>query len=329
MPEAFSYEVTQSDLPGWVPGSLADHRRGLAYVVDDFFVHLYGREDGQWVVSPGLTFTAPADGTLIDWVTTTFGAKDISPLALGAGHVVDGVWRPGLTYIDHVWQALGTDQQEQRAAEQSLHLLVAALNDLFLYVEPEAAGLNAFGPKTRELLILACTEIEDAWTRYLRRAGRVEPSRGYTTNDYVALLDPLHLADYQIGLVPFAKVPKVRPFANWSSTAATKSLVWYDAYNKTKHDRTEHLSSATVARCIEAVAANLALYCVRFSPQALFEQTTPLASLATHLFSLELVNVDPASFYAPLIDPTSRPRSLSWGESRNETMPWSACPLTT
>jgi hypothetical protein len=328
MPEVFTYKVTRPDLPGWLPGSLANQRRGLGYTVDNYFVHLYGRDDGQWVVSPGLTVTEAANGTLIDWVTKTFGAEDVSQVALEAGGVVDGVWRPGLYYMDHVWQALGTDQQEQRAAEQSLHLLVAALNDLFLYVEPEGAGLDSYGPKTRELLILACTEIEDAWTRYLRRAGRAEGARGYSTNDYVSLLEPLHLADYEVGLVPFKRVPKTRPFAGWSSAAPTQSLVWYDAYNKTKHDRSRHLSSATVARCVEAVAANLALYCVRFSPHALFEQTTPLASLATHLFSVALVDVDPTTFYVPLIDPTSRPPSLTTGDSRNVTQPWKVLALS-
>lgn len=314
--------MTNPNLLGWVAGAFANQRRGLAYEVDGFFVHIYGQEDGLWVVSSGLTATEPAVGDLASWATKVFGAKEIRQLTVEAGHVMDGVWRPGLYYIDQIWQALGTGRQEQRAAEQSLYLLVSALNDLFLYIEPEQAGLDAYGPKTRELLILACTEAEDVWTRYLRRAGRPASARGHSTKDYVALLGPLHLAEYQVELVPYANAPKVRPFASWQAASPTQSLAWYEAYNKTKHDRSSHLCSATVARCIEAVAANVVLYCVRFSPYSLFGQTTPLASLATHLFSVELVGADPSSFYVPLIDPTTRSTALVCGESRDRTASW-------
>ena len=328
MPTAITYEVTNPDFPGWVPGAFANQRRGLAYEVDGFFVHFYGQADGLWVVSSGLTATERAAGDLDSWVTKVFGAKDIRRLTVDGGHVVDGVWRPGIYYADQIWQALATGRQEQRAAEQSLHLLVSALSELFLYIEPEHAGLDTYGPKTRELLILACTEVEDGWTRYLRRAGRPSGPRGYSTNDYVTLLSPLHLAEYSVQLVPYGNAPSVRPFVTWRTSAPTRSLAWYDAYNQTKHHRSTHLSSATLARCIEAVAANVVLYCVRFSPYALFGQTTPLASLATHLFSVELVDVDPSSFYVPLIDPTSRRPALVCGESRDKTNAWVVDALT-
>lgn len=328
MPRAITYEVTKPDFPNWVPGAMGTQRRGLAYETDDHFVHFYGRQDGLWVVSSGLTATQAKEGTLEDWVTSVFGAQCIQTLEVDAGTVVDGVWRPGLYYLDQIWQALDTDQQEQRSAEQSLHLLVSALNDLFLYIEPEGPGLQAYGPKTRELLILACTEVEDVWARYLRRAGHREGARGFSTNDYVRLLQPLHLADYEVGLVPFSRVPKVRPFAGWMTAAPTQSLPWYDAYNKTKHDRSKYLSSATVAQCVAAVAANVALYCVRFSPYTLFQEGTPLSSLANHLIAVDLTDANPTSFYAPLIDASERVAPLVCGESRDRTQAWTVQPLT-
>jgi hypothetical protein len=327
MPRAVTYEVTNPDFPGWVSGAMSSQRRGLAYAADAYFVHFYGDQRPLWVFSSGLTATQAEQGTLEDWTRSVFGAKDLQALRIDAGVVIDGVWRPGLYYLDQIWQALGTDQQEQRAAEQSLYLLVAALNDLFLYIEPEGPGLEAYGPKTRELLILACTEVEDVWTRYLRRAGHPEGSRGYSTNDYVKLLVPLRLADYEVGLVPFPQVPRIRPFANWRPTAPTQSLSWYDAYNKTKHDRSQYLSSATVLQCAAAVAANVALYCVRFSPYTLFQQGTPLSSLANHLVTVELTDADPTTFYVPLIDPSDRPASLVCSESRPSTKAWNVLPL--
>jgi hypothetical protein len=118
-------------------------------------------------------------------------------------------------------------------------------------------------------------------------------------------------------------VPPVRPFAGWNARRPTASLSWYDAYNKTKHDRTGSLNQATLQRCIEAVAANLVLFCVRISPFPLYSQNTPVASLASHLFELELVGCDPASFYVPLVAlPAGSAPSLAWGDSQRFHQPW-------
>lgn len=45
------------------------------------------------------------------------------------------------------------------------------------------------------------------------------------------------------------------PFQGWQSTAPTKSLGWYDAYNAVKHDREGSFSRATLAHAFDAVGA--------------------------------------------------------------------------
>lgn len=128
------------------------------------------------------------DGSLGDWIVDTFGASSPRHLDRPIGTVVDGVWRPGLYWESQIWQALDTNEMERRGAEQALYVLVEKLNDLLLYVEPEGPGLDAYGPRCRELLILACTEVENGWTQYMRR-GHVTPSaQGYSTRDYVRLV---------------------------------------------------------------------------------------------------------------------------------------------
>jgi hypothetical protein len=329
VPAGITYVNGEHDLPGWVRGALRDYRRGYAYELDGFFVHVYGRDDLLWTVSPGLTVTQKATGSLADWVTQTFGAQQIEPMEHAVGTVVDGVWRPRLTIPEQISQALNASRSEQRSAEQSLHLLVSALNELFLYVEPQGAGEDAYGAKTRELLILACTEVEDGWTQYLRRAGAQPGGQGYTTNDYVRLKDPLRLAEYEIGLVPYGRLPKVLPFAAWDVARPTLSLAWYDAYNKAKHDRSRNLPLATLTRCVEAVAAAVIMFCVRYGPFALYNENTPVASLINHLFAVELVSVDPTSFYAPLIHipDDAREDLVSWDGSRTAP-PWAKVALT-
>lgn len=328
MATGLAYKNTITTIPGWVPTIHDDHPRGYAYETDSHFVHFYGREGGQWVQSSGLTATETKSGTLDDWVDKVFGAPDKAPLEHEVGAVVDGVWRPGLYYENQVFQALNTDRVERRGAEQSLHVLVERLNELLLFIEPEAAGLDAYGPKSRELLILASTEAENIWAHYMRRAKITPSGQGYSTKDYVRLFGPLYLAEYEVSLAAYSHAPKVRPFQGWVSTQPTKSLPWYDAYNKAKHDRSANLPLATLLRCIEAVAANLVLFSVRFGPYSLYEQSTPLASLVNHLFTLELVDCDPATFYVPLVElPSNMRTDLVCGETKNYVVPWTVEPL--
>jgi hypothetical protein len=287
MAAAITYENGITTMPGWE--------------YDGRFVHMFGVTGQLWTISSGLTFFQQASGDLEEWVKTNFAATSISKLAVPAATVVEGVWRPGLVWEEQVFQALNVNQVSRRSAEQALHGLVERLTDLLLYLEPEGAGLTAYGQRTRELLILACTEVENLWIQFLSIAGLQEPQRGFNTTHYVKLCAPLRLEEFQVSLAPYAGAPTVRPFRGWTATAPTQTLGWYDAYNKTKHNRAAHLPQATVERCLEAVAASLILFCVRYSPFSLYNPGTPLATLASHLFNVELVDADPTSFYVPLV----------------------------
>jgi hypothetical protein len=254
--------------------------------------------------------------------------RHTSSISTAAGAVAEGVWRPGVYFDDQIFQAFRTSRVERRAAEQSLLLLVERLNEILLYVEPEGAGLDAYGTMSRELLILAATDAENTWTHYMRLAHVTPRGAGYSTRDYVRLQGPLHLAEYQVTLAAHALVPQIRPFDGWSANAPSQSLAWYDAYNKAKHDRTANLGQATVMHCIEAVAANLVLFCVRFGPYSLFQQTTPLASHVNQLFQVDLVACDTTTFYVPLVElPASVRTDLACFETKQFTQAWTVDPL--
>jgi hypothetical protein len=327
VPQPVVYENQVTTIPSWTPGE-PSLPLGYAYETTDFNVHIFGARDGWWPLSPGLTFWEQKHKPLADWSHDTFGATNVRPTVHEAGVVVSSVWRPGLLVEQQVRQAFGITASERRASEQTLYLLLDALQALFLVVEPEGDGLTAYGPRMRELLILACTEVEDGWSHFLRVAGKAARRQGWSTNDYVALKEPLYLPEYKLMLQPYANVPPVRPFEHWDEARPTASLTWYDAYNKTKHDRAGSLNQATLQRCIEAVAANIVLFCVRFGPYPLYAQNTPVASLASHLFELELVDCDPVTFYVPLVAPPpgSGP-SLAWGDSQRFHQPWTTNPL--
>jgi len=305
-----TYKNTKTTLPNWVNTIHIEHPKGYAYETDTHFVHMYGRDRGFYVISIGLTAIEKKSGTLIEWVTTTYGAEDIQNLDLEVGHSIKGVWRPSLYYYDDTFQALEVNENEMRLSEYSLRLLVQKLDEIFLYIEPDSSSLNTYSHKTRELLILACTEVENFWQYYMTQAAATPINgRSFTTKDYVKLVDKLHLKDFEFSLKTYSTIASIRPFEHWNSTASTASLLWYDAYNKTKHDRDTHFGKATLINCINAVVANLVMHCVKFSPFPMFEQTNIFSSMINQHFEAKFANCRPTSFYLHKIDLPADTRS--------------------
>ena len=86
--------------------------------------------------------------------------------------------------------------------------------------------LDTYGHEIRNLLILACTEIEAHW-RGILNANRVKKDR-YTTVDYVSLLDAMRLDKFSVNFPRYPWLRSRRPFEGWTSAAPTQSLRWYD-----------------------------------------------------------------------------------------------------
>ena len=135
--------------------------------------------------------------------------------------------------------------------------IVDMLNDLFKVIEPTKKNLTSYGHKIREILILACTEVEYLLKQFLMDNGRKPQRSFYTTFDYVKALKPLKLNDYVIKLKMHPSLDSLSPFKNWvdEKGQTTKSLPWYDAYNSVKHDRGGNFESASLEAVINAVGA--------------------------------------------------------------------------
>lgn len=277
---------------------------GYGYQIDDIFVHVYGQDKNLYTLSHGLTVTEQINQSapnLTQWIDNKFGAVELEDTLNDVGTVIDSVWRPGLYLYNDVKAALSINEHEQRCAELSLRILIEKLEEVFLYIEPSVQGLQTYSHKTRELLLLACTEVENSWKNYLELANVQSKRRYFSTADYVSLMDVLFLNEYQVTLKAYNAVAPVRPFENWSAQAPSQSIPWYEAYNLTKHDKSQHFDKATLHHCISAITANLVMYCCRYSPFPLVNGNTLIASLFNQLFQIELVNADPKSFYVPKI----------------------------
>ena len=243
---------------------------------------------------PGEVVYEPKEGNIRDQFVNDY-SFELSKNEVG--DIINHVWRPGLC-LD-IAKALDIDDGEKARAKRELKILVERLHEILLYIEPDSACLSVYGHKIRELLILACTECESLWINYIRLAGNTNPR--LTTNDYVKLKDKLFLSEYNVIFTSHPIKHSFQPFKEWDSHDPTQSLPWYDGYNKTKHNIAEHFSKASLENCINAIAANIIMFCVRYSPYALIEEHDLCSNLVNEYFSVELLNPDISSFYIPPI----------------------------
>jgi hypothetical protein len=133
--------------------------------------------------------------------------------------------------------------------------ICASLEELFNYIEPSPLNFTAYGHKVRELLIVACTEVEYLWLRFLEENNYKKNGKTYTTNDYVKIKDILKLNEFEVELPFHRALGTFTPFNSWMSSDPTKSLSWYSDYNAVKHNRGGSFNRGTLLSLIQSVAA--------------------------------------------------------------------------
>lgn len=216
---------------------------------------------------------------------------------LDVGVIKEKVWRPGLS--EDVDKALDISLDEFNRSKRELRILLEKLKEILLYIEPCSSSMSTYGHKLRELLILTCTAIESAWLSYLKTAA--PQIQRATTNDYVKLKDILLLDIYKINFISHPFSFEFKPFENWSASNPTKTLPWYDAYNKTKHDSLLNFNQSSLENCIRSIGALIVMQCVRFSPYRVLQGQELTAQLINEHFTLEIDNSRLEDFYVPSI----------------------------
>ena len=68
-------------------------------------------------------------------------------------------------------------------------------------------------------------------------------------------------------------MPPFEPFRNWDPGSPTESLVWYAAYNRTKHSRADAFADATLEAALTALAGAWALHGMQFGPKLVTEDS--------------------------------------------------------
>lgn len=192
--------------------------------------------------------------------------------------------------------------------------LFSYLLEIFKHVEPATDNLNVFGHKIRELLILACTEVESAW-RSVLEANSASKKRSYNTADYYRTKAPLRLDQWAVALKDYPNIGEFSPFLEWNKENSTKSLPWYDSYNATKHNRETNFSRANLKDLIYAIAALHIMQAAQWGPE-LFDPFH--GNVVSPFFLTKWPDYDAAHQYIPNADMNEKLRPRLYFEDRHD-----------
>lgn len=232
------------------------HDRGVAWTGNDGW-YCSGLNEGGTIHQ--IMYPHPDYKELKDWVRVAFNEFNPVESSYVPGTFYKRIHRP--LVCGNALPGIADDKLTQSYV--TIRMLLSKLEDLFETVEPNKRNMGAHGHKIRELLLLACMEVESSWSAVLRENNY--QYKGYLrTSDYVKLTQPMFLETYAMHLTQYAHLGDFTPFKNWYSEKPTESLQWYSAYNKTKHDREGNLDCATLENAINAVAAALSMLYAQF-----------------------------------------------------------------
>lgn len=232
------------------------------------------------------------------------------------------IWR-GRYYPYETWRNVSCptpnlNSDEFYSSMRSSQGIFSYLESIFQYVEPSENNMSVFGYKFRELLILACTEVE-ANLKSVFKLNFLGGPKSLSTKHYIKLLRPMRLDKWSVRLKYYPGI-KLNPFENWIEEKSSQSIPWYDGYNDVKHDRESKFHRATMDNVLNSLAALHIVLCAQWGPG--FLESTGLSS--SDFTSPFLVDDQPkyelGQFYLPPFDfeELEMPWKVATYESRNQ-----------
>jgi hypothetical protein len=200
-------------------------------------------------------------------------------------------------------------------------LLKNDLLSLFNFVEADDSNLSCYSLRIHEMLIRTCIEIEANFRAILIENG-YSKSANMNVSDYRLLNRTHRLSEYEIRYPNWRGERATRqPFAAW---AQKKPLCWYQAYNRSKHDRNQNFKDANLENLTEAMAGLAILLSSQFSTYS-FEPGANALALSGYEdipdgFEVALDNYFGVKFPTSWTD--SERYEFNWSELKNDPDPF-------
>jgi hypothetical protein len=124
---------------------------------------------------------------------------------------------PGKFY-PRIWRGVWSPEDELGPLKSitssvvACSLLVSRLLKIFRFVEPTPDNLLTYGHEIRDLLLLACMEVESSLAAVLKAHGYT--ATRFSINDYIKLKDLMWLNHYTVKLLSYPDHSIFSPFAH-------------------------------------------------------------------------------------------------------------------
>jgi hypothetical protein len=157
----------------------------------------------------------------------------------------------------------GAEHNAAASSAEQIDILIEDLTKVCRVAAPDNATDGVYGSEIRNILILACTEVEAQLRGILKINGYSVKDDQLNMGHYARVAGPMKLDRYGAKLNSYRDYAEIKPFEGWASG---KRLPWYQSYNSTKHDREGKFDVATLAHAINAVAALEILLFAEYGP---------------------------------------------------------------
>jgi hypothetical protein len=148
----------------------------------------------------------------------------------------------------------------------------------FEFIEPADNNIGVYSFRTHELLMRACMEVEANFKAILKenifnpvyangsKAGQPRSEKSWNILDYKKINKTHRLSSYVVHIPIWSgSNGAIKPFEEWNSG---NSLSWYQAYNKSKHDRHNEFHHANFKNMIGAISGLLVLLSSQFRTES-------------------------------------------------------------
>ncbi len=153
---------------------------------------------------------------------------------------------------------------------RSFMLLQEDILKLFEFIEPSDKNLKTHSFRIHELLMRMCIEVEANFKAILNenifnpinKKRRLIPYDEWGMNQFKVVNKSHHLDAYTVEFPYWIGENRIRkPFESWKTNG---SLTWYQAYNRTKHDRHLNFEEANFKNLLDAFSGLFVLLSSQF-----------------------------------------------------------------
>ncbi len=167
------------------------------------------------------------------------------------------------------------------------------LQRLFEFVEPSDRNLCTYSYRIHELFMRTCIEIEANFRAILReniynprdKYGKKIPENKWSMHNFRKTNISHHLSSYKVHIPIWDGVQSFfEPFKPWANIP---ELFWYQAYNKSKHDRKNDFQEANFSNLLNSIAGLLILLSSQFGTEDFSPRDTLLSVNTDRYYSTE------------------------------------------